>query len=167
MRYLRYVALLGIFLFAASFAQAQVSVRVGIGFAPVYQGYVAPPVCAYGYYGYYPYDCAPYGYYGPEYFVRGVFIGIGPWYRGRFDRDRFDRDRRFFFDREHHDRDFDRGRDFRFEDRNRNRFRDRGDFRRGDDDRRGDFRSFDRGDDQGRGRFHGDRGERARHGRDD
>jgi len=49
---------------------------VGIG-APAY---VAPPVCAYGYYDYYPYACAPYGFYGPDWFVGGVFIGAGPWF---------------------------------------------------------------------------------------
>jgi hypothetical protein len=40
------------------------------------------PDCPYGYYDYAPYDCAPYGYYGPEWFAGGVFIGVGPWYRG-------------------------------------------------------------------------------------
>src|SRR5499425_2665459 len=77
MRYLKYSALAGILLAVASVnAPAQVSIGVGIG-----PGYVAgPPVCAYGYYNYYPYACAPYGYYGSEWFVNGVFIGIGPWY---------------------------------------------------------------------------------------
>src|SRR6516225_12006447 len=79
MRYLRYLALAGIFLFSASYAHAQrVVVGAGIG-GPTY--IVGPaPVCAYGYYGYYPYACAPYGYYGPQYFVNGVFLGAGPWY---------------------------------------------------------------------------------------
>jgi hypothetical protein len=54
-------------------AQAQVSVGVNIGPAPI---------CPYGYFDYAPYDCAPYGYYGPEWFVGGVFIGAGPWYHG-------------------------------------------------------------------------------------
>ena len=77
MRYLKYAALLGVLLFAARTAHAQVSVGVGIG--PVYG---PAPSCAYGYYGYYPYACAPYGYYGPDWFVGGVFIGAGPWYHG-------------------------------------------------------------------------------------
>lgn len=65
-------------LFAALFvgsaqpAQAQIAVQIG-----------PPPVCPYGYFDYPPYDCAPYGYYGPEWFPNGVFLGAGPWYRGR------------------------------------------------------------------------------------
>src|ERR1700726_5142512 len=99
MRYLRYLALLGIFMFTAGYSHAQVSVGIGIG-----PGYVGPaPVCAYGYYGYYPYACAPYGYYGPDYFAGGVFLGAGPWFHGFrggrfFDRDGF-RDRGFRGDR--------------------------------------------------------------------
>lgn len=54
---------------------AQISVSVGVA-----------PVCPYGYFDYAPYNCAPYGYYGPDWFTGGVFIGAGPWYRGR---DRF------------------------------------------------------------------------------
>src|SRR5439155_2407783 len=87
MRYLKYVALLGILVFVvAGSAKAQVAVRVGVG--PVYGSYYeAPPVCDYGYFDYYPYDCAPYGYWGPDYFVNGVFIGVGPWYgRGFYGR---------------------------------------------------------------------------------
>jgi hypothetical protein len=53
-------------------AQAQIAVQIG-----------PPPVCPYGYFDYPPYECAPYGYYGPEWFSGGVFIGAGPWYRGR------------------------------------------------------------------------------------
>ena len=84
MRYLRYLALLGIFMLTASYSKAQVSVGIGVG--PGY-GYVgAAPVCSYGYYDYYPYECAPYGFYGPDYFVGGVFIGAGPWYRGYYGR---------------------------------------------------------------------------------
>src|SRR6266436_2068010 len=84
MRYLRYLALLGIFMLNASYSKAQVSVGIGVG--PGY-GYVgAAPVCSYGYYDYYPYECAPYGFYGPDYFVGGVFIGAGPWYRGYYGR---------------------------------------------------------------------------------
>src|SRR5690242_15033410 len=82
MRYLRFAALLGICLFCASFASAQ-RVIVGVGVGPAYYGpaYVGPPpACAYGYYDYYPYACAPYGFYGPEWFVNGIFIGVGPWY---------------------------------------------------------------------------------------
>jgi hypothetical protein len=56
--------------------------RVGVGV-----GYAAgPPICPYGYYEAPPYNCAPDGYYGPEWFSGGVFIGAGPYYRGR---DRF------------------------------------------------------------------------------
>jgi len=83
MKYLRFVALLGICLFFASFANAQrVFVGVGVGpgyyYGPAYYG--PPPVCAYGYYDYYPYACAPYGY--PQWFAGGVFIGAGPWFHG-------------------------------------------------------------------------------------
>jgi hypothetical protein len=80
MRYLKYAGLLGILLFAAAGAHAQV--RVGIGVGPVYVG--PQPVCAYGYYPYYPYACAPNGYWGPSYFVSGVFIGAGPWYHAHW-----------------------------------------------------------------------------------
>src|SRR6202161_3980374 len=80
MRYLKYVALIGLFMVVAGSAHAQVAVRVG----PVFAG--TAPVCAYGYYGYAPYACAPYGYYGPNWFVGGVFIGAGPWYRGYWGR---------------------------------------------------------------------------------
>src|SRR6266853_2320072 len=88
MRYLRLFGLLaiclGIGLFSASNANAQrVTFGVGIG-APVYYG--SSPVCTYGYYDYSPYDCAPYGYYGPDWFVGGVFIGAGPWYRSYWGR---------------------------------------------------------------------------------
>lgn len=80
MRYLRYLALLGVLVvMPLTCSQAQVS--VGVGFGPV--GVVAgPPVCAYGYYGYAPYACAPYGYYGPDWFVGGVFVGAGRWFHG-------------------------------------------------------------------------------------
>jgi hypothetical protein len=74
MRYLKYVALLAVLMLPLAYSQAQVSVGIGVG-----PGY-GPPVCSYGYYDYYPYACAPYGYYGPDYFVDGVFVGIGPWY---------------------------------------------------------------------------------------
>ncbi len=84
MRYLRYLALLGIFMLTASYSKAQVSVGIGIG--PGYRYVGAAPVCSYGYYDYYPYECAPYGFYGTDYFVGGVFIGAGPWYRGYYGR---------------------------------------------------------------------------------
>jgi hypothetical protein len=84
MRYLRYLALLGIFMLTASYSQAQVSVRIGVG--PSYGHVGAAPVCAYGYYSYYPYECAPYGFYGPDYFVGGVFVGAGPWYHSYYGR---------------------------------------------------------------------------------
>jgi hypothetical protein len=86
MRYLRILALLGMCLGLASFANAQ-RVIVGVGVGPAYLG--PAPVCAYGYYGSYPYACAPYGYYGPDYFVGGVFIGAGPWFHGDYGRPRF------------------------------------------------------------------------------
>ena len=82
MRCLKYVALLAVLMIPLAYSQAQVV--VGIGFGP---GYVAgPPVCAYGYYGYPPYACAPYGYYAPNWFVGGVFLGAGPWYRAYYGR---------------------------------------------------------------------------------
>jgi hypothetical protein len=80
MKYLRYLTLVGLLMLPLAYSQAQVRIGVGIGFGP---GYVTgPPVCAYGYYPDYPYGCAPYGYYGPSWFVRGVFIGAGPWNHG-------------------------------------------------------------------------------------
>ena len=77
MRYLKYIALLAFLALPMAYAQAQVSVGVQVG--PAYGTYNAPPVCEYGFYPDYPYGCAPYGYYGPQYFVGGVFIGVGPW----------------------------------------------------------------------------------------
>ena len=76
--------LLGIFFIPAAVPSAHAQVAVGVGFG--YPGYYAygPPACEYGYYGYAPYACAPYGYYGPSYFVGGVFIGAGPWFRGGY-----------------------------------------------------------------------------------
>lgn len=56
----------------SSAAPAQVSVNIGVA-----------PVCPYGYYDYPPYNCAAYGYYGPDWFTGGIFIGAGPWFRGR------------------------------------------------------------------------------------
>ena len=84
MRILKYAAVIGFVVGLAgmmpSAASAQVRVGIGIGIGmPVYAG---PPVCTYGYYPYTPYACAPYGYYGSEWFVNGVFIGAGPWFRG-------------------------------------------------------------------------------------
>src|ERR1035437_7091033 len=86
MRYLRYIALLGVLLIPASYARAQVSLGFSYG-GPVYQGgydddggNYQQPDCTYGYYNYYPYTCAPYGYYGSQWFNNGLFLGIGPWY---------------------------------------------------------------------------------------
>src|SRR4029077_14104207 len=85
LRYLKFFGLLGMLLaiglLSASNANAQrFAVGVGIG-----QGSYGPaPVCAYGYYDYYPYACAPYGFYGPDWFVGGVFIGAGPWFRSGY-----------------------------------------------------------------------------------
>jgi hypothetical protein len=78
MKFLRYLAIAAVLLIPFSFQTAHAQVAVGIGVGVPY----APPVCAYGYYGFYPYACAPYGYYGPNYFVDGIFIGAGPWFRG-------------------------------------------------------------------------------------
>lgn len=64
------VAAVGLTL-AACATQAQVGVEIG-----------PPPLCPYGYYDYAPYPCAPYGYYGPDWFVNGLFIGVGPWFHG-------------------------------------------------------------------------------------
>ena len=69
------VAAVGLAMAAPQPASAQVSFGVNIG-GPA-------PVCPYGYYGFAPYNCAPYGYYGPQWFNSGLFIGAGPWYRGR------------------------------------------------------------------------------------
>ncbi len=51
--------------------------------AQVVVGIGAEPGCPYGYFDYAPYTCSPYGYYGPDWFNGGLFIGAGPWYRGR------------------------------------------------------------------------------------
>ncbi len=87
-RFLAIAATFGVFLLAGTSRQAnaQVSINVNIG---------AAPVCPYGYFNYTPYRCAPFGYYGPQWFQSGIFIGAGPWFagpvgfRGFFDR-RFD-----------------------------------------------------------------------------
>lgn len=62
-------------LLAMSAPRAEAQVAVGVAVGP-------EPMCPYGYFDYAPYACAPYGYYGPEWFVSGVFVGAGPWYRG-------------------------------------------------------------------------------------
>jgi hypothetical protein len=82
MRHLKYLVLLALLALPAAYAQAQVSIGVQIG--PRYGFYNPPPVCPYGFYSYYPFDCAPYGYWGPDYFVDGAFIGVGPWDRFYF-----------------------------------------------------------------------------------
>jgi hypothetical protein len=85
MRYLKDVglaaALLGVLLFAPGNAKAA-QVTVGVGIGPVGVAVGAEPVCAYGYYPFAPYACAPVGYWGPNYFVGGIFVGAGPWFRG-------------------------------------------------------------------------------------
>jgi hypothetical protein len=83
MKYLKYLALVGVLMVPLAYSQAEVRVGIGIGFGPSYVA--GPPVCAYGYYSYYPYACAPYGFYGPSYFVNGIFIGAGPWYNAPVD----------------------------------------------------------------------------------
>src|SRR5260370_40163815 len=72
MRYVKYLALVGVLMLPLAYSQAQVAVGGGVGYGP--------PVCAYGYYGYYPYACAPYGYYGADWFASGGFIGAGAWF---------------------------------------------------------------------------------------
>lgn len=67
------IAAIGMTAFAPR-AQAQIGVQVG-----------PAPECPYGYYDVAPYSCAPPGYYGPEWFSNGVFIGVGPWFRGSDD----------------------------------------------------------------------------------
>src|SRR6202046_540731 len=93
MKFLRYSLLLGALMVPAALlstpANAQIGVGIGIGGGYGYgdYGYGYPaPVCSWGYYNYYPYACAPYGYYGPSWFVGGLFIGAGPWYRGYWGR---------------------------------------------------------------------------------
>ena len=77
MRFLRYIAVSAVVIFAFSMTTgcAHTGVAVGVGFGP-------EPECPYGYYDYAPYSCAPYGYYGSEWFNGGVFIGTGPWFHG-------------------------------------------------------------------------------------
>src|SRR5258708_8253445 len=97
MRSLKYVGILSVLALAsvvAASAQVAVGVQVGSGYGGYYSGddyddygyesYGPAPVCPYGYYSYAPYACAPYGYYGPDYFVGGVFIGVGPWYHNYY-----------------------------------------------------------------------------------
>jgi hypothetical protein len=80
MRYLKYLAMLGVFVVLAAVpSPAQVAIDVHIG--RNYGYYHVPPACPYGYYPDYPFGCAPYGYWGPEWFADDVFIGAGPWYR--------------------------------------------------------------------------------------
>src|SRR5260370_17088183 len=80
MRYLKYLALLGVFVvLAATPSPAQVAIGIHIG--RDYGYYHVPPACPYGYYTDYPFGCARYGYWGPEYFANGVSIAAGPWDR--------------------------------------------------------------------------------------
>ena len=75
LKYLALAAVAGaLFAGTSPAAVAQVSVEVGV-----------EPDCPYGYYDYAPYSCAPSGYYGPDWFLGGVFIGVGPWFHGRPD----------------------------------------------------------------------------------
>ena len=79
MRVMKYLVVFGVVIglsfFAASPANAQVSLNFGVNVGP-------EPVCPYGYFDHAPYNCAPYGYYGPEWFSNGFFIGAGPWFHG-------------------------------------------------------------------------------------
>jgi len=193
MRYLKYLALLAVLMaLSAVCSQAQVSIGVQIG--PSYGFYNAPPPCPYGYYPDYPFGCAPYGYWGPEWFVDGVFIGAGPWYRFYYLHPvlyrrwygpgwaRFPRGaafRRFHDDDDWRFRHFDHDREFRGEREFRRFDRDERHFRRFEGDRgwnhergfRGDreFREHHR-EFRGRHEFRGDGGgnrgrERGDHGR--
>lgn len=152
MRYIRFAALLGICLFCTSFASAQ-RVVVGVGVGPAYVG--PPPVCTYGYYDYYPYACAPYGYYGPQWFVNGVFIGVGPWYHWYYRHPGF-YGRGYYGRAWYRDWDHDGWRDHGFRDRgwDHDGFRGRGFANEGFG--RGSFRGG--GEFYGRSEFHGDRG---------
>jgi hypothetical protein len=73
-KFVLFSAIAGLIVAAATAAQAQVSVNVGVA-----------PDCPYGYYDVAPYTCAPPGYYGPEWFDGGAFIGVGPWFHGHED----------------------------------------------------------------------------------
>lgn len=76
MRLLKSLALLSfVCLIGGTSSRALAQVSVGVSIGP-------EPVCPYGYYDYAPYYCAPYGYYGPDWFLNGVFIGVGPWFHG-------------------------------------------------------------------------------------
>lgn len=76
MRWLNTIALLCvILLFGAGSSSLRAQVSIGVQIGP-------EPICPYGYFDYPPYYCAPYGYYGPDWFVNGVFIGVGPWFHG-------------------------------------------------------------------------------------
>jgi hypothetical protein len=71
-KFLAFAPIAAVLLSGVSVAPAQVSIGIGLA-----------PACPYGYYDYAPYNCSPYGYYGPDWFNGGLFIGAGPWYRGR------------------------------------------------------------------------------------
>lgn len=78
MNRIKFLALAAIASFAiapsAPKAAAQINFYIGVA-----------PDCPYGYYDYVPHNCAPDGYYGPEWFIRGVFIGADPWFHGSND----------------------------------------------------------------------------------
>jgi len=173
MRHFKYLLLLAFVAVPAVYSQAQVAIGVQVG--PAYGYYDPPPVCEYGFYPYYPYACAPYGYWGPDYFVDGVFIGVGPWYRWYYTHPAFyrgyyrgwdhgfrggwDHDRGFrggnFHDRGFRDRDFhERGRGGNFAvSRGGGNFHDRGFHGGGESHARG-----------GGGEFHGGGGHGGGHG---
>jgi hypothetical protein len=77
MRRINFLVLLSLLvcLFGTVSANLHAQVSVGVAIGP-------EPVCPYGYFDYAPYACAPYGYYGPDWFVGGVFVGVGPWFHG-------------------------------------------------------------------------------------
>ena len=77
MRRINFLVLLSLLvcLFGAVSANLHAQVAVGVAIGP-------EPICPYGYFDYATYNCAPYGYYGPDWFLGGVFIGVGPWFHG-------------------------------------------------------------------------------------
>ena len=80
MNTLRSLALASVVAAAFTVAAPMAQDQVGFDF-----DFATGPECPYGYYDFEPYYCAPYGYYGPEWFLGGIFIGAGPWFRGRHD----------------------------------------------------------------------------------
>ena len=83
MKLLKYLLPLILFILVVPSIKSQAYAGIQIGGQIYYE-----PDCPWGYYTVYPYDCAPYGYYGPQWFYRGIFVGVGPWYGRHWDRSR-------------------------------------------------------------------------------